>query len=170
MDYSLIFFQNNTNHNATRRLPTYEEANIPYSLRLPTYRSSYIRRFHPYARYTTCSMEEQYMVQLLASPPTHLFFLTRKKDDSHGDHREEETPLDLRILEDPAQVFPTLPAEERTEEQRELPADMLDVEEARLIVSLDIRNADLEEEYGAAEGRGRLSIFYRANVDIVQCD
>ncbi|KAF8623341.1 hypothetical protein AX15_006416 [Amanita polypyramis BW_CC] len=41
------------NSNIIHYLPTYEETIIPYSLRLPTYRSSYIRRFHPYARYTT---------------------------------------------------------------------------------------------------------------------
>lgn len=39
-----------THHNNSRYLPTYDAANAQYTLRLPTYRSSYIRRFHPYAR------------------------------------------------------------------------------------------------------------------------
>ena len=43
-----------------RYLPSYQEANLPYSLRLPAYRSSYVRRFHPYARY--CMPVEQYPV------------------------------------------------------------------------------------------------------------
>ncbi|KAF8721593.1 hypothetical protein AX14_010273 [Amanita brunnescens Koide BX004] len=41
-----------------RHLPAYEEINMPYSFRLPTYRSSYIRRFHPYARYVSLSIKE----------------------------------------------------------------------------------------------------------------
>ena len=58
--------QNDMNFNQARYLPTYEESNIPYSLRLPSYRSSYVRRFHPYARYaTTMSLEEQYIVSIV---------------------------------------------------------------------------------------------------------
>ncbi|KAK2466671.1 hypothetical protein APHAL10511_000929 [Amanita phalloides] len=45
-------------NNVERYLPTYEEANIPYSLRLPTYRSSYARRFHPYARFVSHPLRE----------------------------------------------------------------------------------------------------------------
>ena len=60
--------QNNTDDNVTRHLPSYEEANIQYSLRLPAYRSSYIRRFHPYARYITRTTGEPYMVRLILFP------------------------------------------------------------------------------------------------------
>ena len=56
--------QNDLNSNQPRYLPTYEESNIPYSLRLPSYRSSHVRRFHPYARYAT-SFEDQYMVSIV---------------------------------------------------------------------------------------------------------
>ena len=56
-----ILAQINTNFNQTRYLPTYEESNAPYSLRLPCYRSTYIHRFHPYPRYATTLSEEQYM-------------------------------------------------------------------------------------------------------------
>jgi hypothetical protein len=49
--------------NIIRYLPTYEEANnLPYSYRLPTYRSSYIRRYHPYARYAAPPPPEYIMV------------------------------------------------------------------------------------------------------------
>jgi len=65
--------------NLTRYLPTYEEANLPYSYRLPTYRSSYIRRYHPYARYT-------------ASPPPEYVM-------DGGDHIDEGTPLDDHRLD-----------------------------------------------------------------------
>ncbi|KAM6500236.1 hypothetical protein JOM56_003250 [Amanita muscaria] len=43
-----------------RYLPAYDETIVPYSLRLPTYRSSYIRRFHPYARYITPAIEDHH--------------------------------------------------------------------------------------------------------------
>ncbi|KAF8623336.1 hypothetical protein AX15_006412 [Amanita polypyramis BW_CC] len=138
MDYSHVFFSQN--NNVTRHLPTYEEANISYSLRLPAYRSSYIRRFHPYARYTTRTTEEQYT------------------GDSHDDVHREETPLDLRILDDPMQVLPTPPAEEERQEN---------LAEEPLIVNPDIPNGDVEEEYGAADGRSRLCIFRRMNIDMV---
>ncbi len=54
--------QNSTNSSHTRYLPTYEETNVPYSLRLPAYRSSYIHRFHPYARVSMSLFEERYIV------------------------------------------------------------------------------------------------------------
>ena len=57
--------QNDTKFEQARYLPTYEESSIPYSLRLPSYRSSYVRRFHPYARYATASLEEQYIVSIV---------------------------------------------------------------------------------------------------------
>lgn len=56
--------QNDVKFNQPRYLPTYEESNIAYSLRLPSYRSSHVRRFHPYARYAT-SLEDQYMVSTI---------------------------------------------------------------------------------------------------------
>jgi hypothetical protein len=49
----------------TRYLLTYEEFIVPYSLRLPTYRSSYIRRYHPYPRYITSSIDDDEMVRAL---------------------------------------------------------------------------------------------------------
>ena len=61
----MLSAQNNTNFNVTRYLPTYEETNGPYSLRLPAYRSSYIHRFHPYARVTTSLLEERHIVSML---------------------------------------------------------------------------------------------------------
>lgn len=51
-------------NNQARYLPTYEESNAPYSLRLPSYRSAYIHRFHPYPRYATSLTEERYMVSV----------------------------------------------------------------------------------------------------------
>ncbi|KIL71405.1 hypothetical protein M378DRAFT_6152 [Amanita muscaria Koide BX008] len=41
-----------------RYLPTYKEANVSYSLRLPAYRSTLIRRYHPYARYSISAHEK----------------------------------------------------------------------------------------------------------------
>lgn len=49
----------------TRYLLTYEESIVPYSLRLPTYRSSYIRRFHPYPRFIASSIDDDEMVRVL---------------------------------------------------------------------------------------------------------
>ncbi|KAK2464746.1 hypothetical protein APHAL10511_003164 [Amanita phalloides] len=83
MDSSTFFTfsaQKNANFSTTRHLPTYEEADIPYSLRLPAYRSSYIRRYHPYARYSASIVEERFMVEDV------------------GDHDDEESLLDLSIL------------------------------------------------------------------------
>ncbi|KAK2465566.1 hypothetical protein APHAL10511_002458 [Amanita phalloides] len=73
----------NANFSTIRHLPTYEEANKPYSLRLPTYRSSYIRRYHPYARYSASFVEERFMVEDVA------------------DHDDEESLPDLSILYEP---------------------------------------------------------------------
>ncbi len=57
--------QNSTNFSHTRYLPTYEETNAPYSLCLPAYRSSYIHRYHPYARVSMSVFEERYLVSAL---------------------------------------------------------------------------------------------------------
>ncbi|KAM6500235.1 hypothetical protein JOM56_003249 [Amanita muscaria] len=65
-----------------RHLPSYEEATGPYSLRLPSYRSSYIRRFHPYPRYVT--------------PPPAC--------DSSDDH--DDDVLDLSILDHRVRQLP----------------------------------------------------------------
>lgn len=68
----------------TRYLPTYQDAVMPYSLRLPAYRSSYIRRYHPYARYVTPPVQEPFM-----------------EDTYH-----EEPLLDLSILNRRIQTVP----------------------------------------------------------------
>ncbi|KAF8736690.1 hypothetical protein AX14_014170 [Amanita brunnescens Koide BX004] len=83
--------QTNVNFNQPRYLPTYEESNAPYSLRLPSYRSSYIRRFHPYARFTTLLIEERYM------------------DDC--DHGDEGPLLNLSILDEPIRTVSQTAAE-----------------------------------------------------------
>jgi hypothetical protein len=71
MNPKLAFSQNNsTTPNHTRYPPSYEAANVSYSLRLPTYRSSYIRRFHPYARYAP--IEELSAVWLLLIASAHV--------------------------------------------------------------------------------------------------
>lgn len=81
----------NSSTHALRHLPTYEEVNIPYSLRLPTYRSSYIRRFHPYARYTTPSAEGF-------------------DSDNSDYYYDEDTLLDLTILDEYAPQQPEVPS------------------------------------------------------------
>jgi hypothetical protein len=78
----------------TRYLLTYEESVIPYSLRLPTYRSSYIRRFHPYARYITPSIDDDEMVRVLLSSWSTTVVLILVKDDEN----EAFVQLDLSIL------------------------------------------------------------------------
>lgn len=65
-----LAFSQYTAPNHTRYLPSYEDANVSYSLRLPSYRSSYIRRFHPYARYGR--IEELSSVWLLLIASTHV--------------------------------------------------------------------------------------------------
>ncbi|KAF8350436.1 hypothetical protein F5887DRAFT_1069453 [Amanita rubescens] len=76
--------------NAPRHLPAYEETNIPYSFRLPTYRSSYVRRFHPYARYVTVPIDED--------------------DMDEGDFGVDQTLLDLGILGQSALLHHAAPA------------------------------------------------------------
>ncbi|KAK2466669.1 hypothetical protein APHAL10511_000927 [Amanita phalloides] len=89
---STAFAQDHSSSDPTRHLPTYEEATIQYSFRLPAYRSSYIRRFHPYARYATRYIGEYDM------------------DNDDSDHTYDEVPLDLRALEEPIPIPPTITA------------------------------------------------------------
>lgn len=90
----------------TRRLPAYEETNIPYSFRLPTYRSSYIRRFHPYARYVSLSIKEYEMVCAFFMITRHVLTSEQDEDEFRGD----EAPLDLNILGERALQHDTMPA------------------------------------------------------------
>ncbi|KAK2459835.1 hypothetical protein APHAL10511_008156 [Amanita phalloides] len=124
------FSAQNTNLSTTRHLPTYEEADIPYSLRLPTYRSSYIRRYHPYPRYSASLVEERFM-------------------DDVGDHDDEESLLDLSILYEPVpQMHDALSdphlaqnPEDQVGERRDEPR-----EATLVIVDPDIIIGDLGEE------------------------
>lgn len=100
--------QTNVNFNQPRYLPTYEESNAPYSLRLPSYRSSYIRRFHPYARFTTLLIEERYMVSMLAVRAGWTYFDQSKDDCDHGD---EGPLLNLSILDEPIRTVSQTAAE-----------------------------------------------------------
>ncbi|KAF8640777.1 hypothetical protein AX17_000427 [Amanita inopinata Kibby_2008] len=74
---SSIFSQGQAEADGRRYLPPYRDTVIPYTLRLPTYRSSYARRYHPYARYFTVRVEE---------------------DDLVDGDRDSEIVLDLAIL------------------------------------------------------------------------
>ncbi|KAM6500246.1 hypothetical protein JOM56_003260 [Amanita muscaria] len=58
----------------THYLPVYEEVNLSYSYRLPTYRSSYMRRYHPYPRYIVSPTDENLDDGLYAhgEAPLHL--------------------------------------------------------------------------------------------------
>lgn len=91
--------------NVMRRLPAYEETNIPYSFRLPTYRSSYIRRFHPYARYVSLSIKEYDMVCAFFMITRHVLTSKQDEDEFGGD----EAPLDLHILGERALQHDTTP-------------------------------------------------------------
>ena len=78
--------------NIVRYLPTYEETNLPYSYRLPTYRSSYIRRYHPYARYAASPPPDYLMVCIRSSfAASNACVLTCTKDG--GDHIDEGAAL-----------------------------------------------------------------------------
>lgn len=66
----------------THYLPIYEEVNLSYSYRLPTYRSSYMRRYHPYPRYIVSATDENLL------------------DDELDAH--DEAPLDLYLSIAPA--------------------------------------------------------------------
>ncbi|KAF8350429.1 hypothetical protein F5887DRAFT_300340 [Amanita rubescens] len=98
----------------TRYLLTYAESNIPYSLRLPTYRSSYVRRFHPYARYITPSIDDDEMVRVqLSSWSTTLVLILVKDDD---DQNDDFARLDLSILAERRLPHPTALADGRVVE------------------------------------------------------
>ncbi|KIL61290.1 hypothetical protein M378DRAFT_167105 [Amanita muscaria Koide BX008] len=58
---------------AVRPLPSYDDVNVPYSLRLPAYRSSYMRRYHPYPRYYTPT--QQHDTDISADEPLDLSIL-----------------------------------------------------------------------------------------------
>ncbi|KAF8346838.1 hypothetical protein F5887DRAFT_1072933 [Amanita rubescens] len=94
--------QSSTNSSHTRYLPTYEETNAPYSLRLPAYRSSYIHRFHPYARVSMSFFEERYIVSGLIPDLRWVAFDQAKDPDDrdYGDNNEG-CLLDLSILDEP---------------------------------------------------------------------
>ncbi|SRR6266576_2423387 len=97
----------------TRYLLTYEESIVPYSLRLPTYRSSYIRRFHPYARYITPSIDDDEMVRVLSLSWSTKLVLILVKDD---DENDAFAWLDLSILAERWLPHPTPLADERVVE------------------------------------------------------
>ncbi|KAF8719056.1 hypothetical protein AX14_011519 [Amanita brunnescens Koide BX004] len=92
----------------TRYLLTYEEAIVPYSLRLPTYRSSYIRRFHPYARFITPSIDDDEMVWVLLTLLSATLVLISVK----GDENEDSIQLDLSVLAERRPASPVVLAEE----------------------------------------------------------
>lgn len=102
---------NDTQCNNSRYLPTYDVANTHYTLRLPAYRSSYIRRFHPYARIRF--VEEPALVWQLSFLYTCL--LTRRKNDRYNDLYDEGTLLDLRILGNPVELQRPITVDDRTE-------------------------------------------------------
>ncbi|KAM6498781.1 hypothetical protein JOM56_006729 [Amanita muscaria] len=139
------------NTNSTRCLPVYEDAVVSYSLRLPTYRSSYIRRYHPYARYATPIVQEQFMV-------------TYEID-------YDEPFLDLSILDrrvEPIRVEPTTvedtnhchnlsgnPGEEQPHELPEAPVPTADAEAVDL---------DGGEREGLNERPDQNSVFIRVGL------
>ncbi|KAF8350427.1 hypothetical protein F5887DRAFT_1069444 [Amanita rubescens] len=105
----------------SRYLPTYDAANTQYTLRLPSYRSSYIHRFHPYARITRF-IEEQDV------------------DNSNNEQPGEGTPLDLRVLGGPVEVL--LPTASEGNLNKVL-AEESRVSEAPAVIGSVIGNASL---------------------------
>ena len=108
MDSTRIPIPAQTN-NQTRYLPTYEESNAPYSLRLPSYRSAYIHRFHPYPRYAISLAKEQYMVSIFGLRSRWMDLDPSKDDCDHGD--EPEPLLNLSILNGFVRTIPQATAE-----------------------------------------------------------
>ncbi|KAK2466663.1 hypothetical protein APHAL10511_000921 [Amanita phalloides] len=86
-----IAYHADATDNSIRYLPTYEDATTQYSLRLPTYRSSYIRRFHPYPRSMARIVERFDM----------------DDDGNETDQVDGETFLDLSVLEGPVPSAPS---------------------------------------------------------------
>ena len=98
------------NSSHARYLPSYEETNAPYSLRLPAYRSSYIHRFHPYARVSMSFFEDQYLVSTLV--PDFLwaaFDQAKDSDDRDYGDTNEDFLLDLSILDEPVASMSVTP-------------------------------------------------------------
>lgn len=127
-----------TQCNNSRYLPTYNVANTQYTLRLPTYRSSYIRRFHPYARIPRFVEE----VRQLNFVFLYARLLTRRKDDSDNDLYDEGTLLDLRILGTPVEPQLPITAEDRTEGTLDkVPAEELPTTGVPLFVGPSTGNA-----------------------------
>lgn len=136
----------------TRYLLTYEEAIVPYSLRLPTYRSSYIRRFHPYARFITPSIDDDEMVWVLLSLLSATLVLISVK----GDENEDSVQLDLSVLAERRPASPVVLAEELAPENH---------------VEHEIKGPRLGEclcNDNPAEVSGRLDIFPAMGQDMVR--
>lgn len=129
---------NDTQSNA-RFLPTYDAANTQYTLRLPTYRSSYLRRFHPYARISRF-VEEQAPVRWLSFIFLYACLLTRTQDDHLYD---EGTPLlDLHILGNSVELQLPTAAEDHTEGTLDrVPAEESPTGGVPVIIGLSTGNA-----------------------------
>lgn len=126
-----------------RHLPTYDAANTQYTLRLPTYRSSYIRRFHPYARIARF-IEEQDVVRRVNFLLQYACPLTWKKDESDNEQRGEGMLLDLRLLRDPVEVLlPTASDEHSEGNLNKVPAEESPVGEVPVVIGSVIANASL---------------------------
>ncbi|KAF8672773.1 hypothetical protein AX14_005521 [Amanita brunnescens Koide BX004] len=148
--------QNHMSFNRARYLPTYEECNAPYSLRLPSYRSSHVRRFHPYARYAA-TFQEDYI------------------DDC--DHGDGEALLDLSILNTPTLHMITESApngdlaqrnqENRVEEHRNGPGE---IASESVIINLDMINRHLNVQADEEENieRSRQSSHF-LRMDVAEC-
>ncbi|KAF8640778.1 hypothetical protein AX17_000427 [Amanita inopinata Kibby_2008] len=141
---SSIFSQGQAEADGRRYLPPYRDTVIPYTLRLPTYRSSYARRYHPYARYFTVRVEE---------------------DDLVDGDRDSEIVLDLAILVPqiplamPVNNLQLNPIEELVAEEYETaevivnPADMEDG-----VLELEDQENDDDEQHDG-------NIFLRADIE-----
>jgi|SRR6266576_2958507 len=128
----------------SRYLPTYDAANIQYTLRLPTYRSSYIRRFHPYARIARF-IEEQDVVRQLNFLLQYACLLTRRKDDSDNEQRGEGTLLDLRVLGGPVEVLLPTASDDRSEGNlNKILAEESPVGEVPVVIGSVIGNTSLQ--------------------------
>jgi len=148
--------QNSTNSSHIRYLPTYEETNASYSLRLPAYRSSYIHRFHPYARVSMSFFEERYI---------------DLDDRDHADTNESFL-LNLSILDEPVASMSVTPMTtpddacsahhdqevqigEQPDVQREIPL---------VIVNPDMINVHLNEQEDEQEDVRQPSPFLRIDL------
>ncbi|KIL71399.1 hypothetical protein M378DRAFT_154955 [Amanita muscaria Koide BX008] len=119
---SVHFLRESMNTSSTSYLPTYEDAIVSYSLRLPTYRSSYIRRYHPYARYTTPIVQEQFTDEIdYDEPVLDLSILAR---------RVEPVRVEPTTIKDANQChnLPEHAGEEQLHEPYEAPVPPVDAE------------------------------------------